>query len=70
MAWRPEVRTQEEQGMILVNVLMFVAIASGLVLLMISREELALDRSLRGRNRARWRAFGNQRAPQGWTRGA
>ncbi|WP_343519589.1 Type II secretory pathway component PulK-like protein [Sphingomonas sp.] len=42
-----------EQGMILVNVLMFVAIASGLVLLMISREELALDRSLRGREAAR-----------------
>lgn len=43
----------DEQGMILVNVLMFVAIASGLVLLMISREELALDRSLRGREAAR-----------------
>lgn len=42
-----------EQGMILVNVLMFVAIASGLVLLMINREELALDRSLRGREAAR-----------------
>ncbi len=39
--------------MILVNVLMFVAIASGLVLLMIDREELALDRSLRGREAAR-----------------
>lgn len=43
----------DEQGMILINVLMFVAIASGLVLLMISREELALDRSLRGREAAR-----------------
>lgn len=43
----------DERGMILVNVLMFVAIASGLVLLMISREELALDRSLRGREAAR-----------------
>jgi general secretion pathway protein K len=43
----------DEQGMILVNVLMFVAIASGLVLLMIAREELALDRSLRGREAAR-----------------
>lgn len=43
----------DEQGMILVNVLMFVAIASGLVLLMISREELALDRSVRGREAAR-----------------
>jgi general secretion pathway protein K len=46
-------RDRDEQGMILVNVLMFVAIASGLVLLMISREELALDRSLRGREAAR-----------------
>jgi len=46
-------RDHDEQGMILVNVLMFVAIASGLVLLMISREELALDRSLRGREAAR-----------------
>ena len=36
-----------ETGMILVNVLMFVAIASGLVLLMINREELALSRGLR-----------------------
>ncbi|MBX3593278.1 type II secretion system protein GspK [Sphingomonas sp.] len=42
-----------EQGMILVNVLMFVAIASGLVLLMINREELALDRALRTREVAR-----------------
>jgi len=39
--------------MILVNVLMFVAIASGLVLLMINREELALDRSIRAREAAR-----------------
>lgn len=46
-------RRADQQGMILVNVLMFVAIASGLVLLMISREELALDRSLRGREAAR-----------------
>ena len=43
----------DDAGMILVNVLMFVAIASGLVLLMISREELALDRSLRVREAAR-----------------
>lgn len=42
-----------EQGMILVNVLMFVAIASGLVLLMINREELALDRALRVSEAAR-----------------
>jgi general secretion pathway protein K len=42
-----------EAGMILVNVLMFVAIASGLVLLMINREEVALDRSIRSREAAR-----------------
>lgn len=46
-------RRDGEEGMILINVLMFVAIASGLVLLMIGREELALDRSLRGREAAR-----------------
>lgn len=39
--------------MILVNVLMFVAIASGMVLLMINREEIALDRALRMREAAR-----------------
>jgi general secretion pathway protein K len=39
--------------MILVNVLMFVAIAAGLVLLMINREELALERGLRTREAAR-----------------
>ncbi len=44
---------EREQGMILVNVLMFVAIASGLVLLMINREELALDRSIRSREASR-----------------
>ena len=44
---------RDDAGMILVNVLMFVAIASGLVLLMINREELALDRSLRVREAAR-----------------
>lgn len=42
--------------MILVNVLMIVAIASGLVLLMISREELGLDRALRLRDAARAQA--------------
>lgn len=42
-----------ETGMILVNVLMMVAIASGLVLLLINREELALDRGLRTREVAR-----------------
>lgn len=46
-------RRDDEQGMILINVLMFVAIASGLVLLMIGREELALDRALRSREAAR-----------------
>ncbi|WP_245646834.1 general secretion pathway protein GspK [Sphingomonas soli] len=44
---------EREEGMILVNVLMFVAIAAGLVLLMINREELALDRGLRTREAAR-----------------
>lgn len=42
----------DDSGMILVNVLMFVAIAAGLVMLMIDREELALDRSLRVREAA------------------
>lgn len=46
-------RADDDRGMILVNVLMFVAIAAGLVLLMIEREELALDRSLRVREAAR-----------------
>jgi general secretion pathway protein K len=47
-------KSQEgEAGLILVNVLMFVAIASGLVLLMISREEVALDRGLRTREASR-----------------
>ena len=44
---------QDDRGMILVNVLMFVAIAAGVVLLLIDREELALDRSLRVREAAR-----------------
>ena len=43
----------DDRGMILVNVLMFVAIAAGMVMLMIEREELALDRSLRVREAAR-----------------
>ncbi|MES2338849.1 MAG: type II secretion system protein GspK [Pseudomonadota bacterium] len=43
----------DDAGMILINVLMFVAIAAGLVMLMIDREELALDRSLRVREAAR-----------------
>lgn len=46
-------RGGDEDGLILVNVLMFVAIAAGLVVLMINREELALDRSLRAREAAR-----------------
>ncbi|WP_066482429.1 MULTISPECIES: general secretion pathway protein GspK [unclassified Sphingomonas] len=46
-------RPPGEQGMILINVLLFVAIAAGLVLLMINREELALDQGLRGREAAR-----------------
>lgn len=44
---------EDEQGMILVNVLMIVAIAAGLVLLMINREELGLDRALRLREASR-----------------
>jgi general secretion pathway protein K len=48
---------RDEEGMILVNVLMFVAIAAGLVLLMINREELALDRGLRTREAARAQAI-------------
>jgi general secretion pathway protein K len=44
---------RDDRGMILINVLMFVAIASGLVMLMIDREEMALDRSLRVREAAR-----------------
>lgn len=43
----------EEQGMILVNVLLFVAIASAMLLLLINREEIALDRALRIREGAR-----------------
>lgn len=46
-------RRPDEEGMVLVNVLMFVAIAAGLVLLMINREEIALDRGLRTREAER-----------------
>lgn len=53
----PKVRGDDQAGMILVNVLMFVAIASGLVLLMVNREELALDRGLRMREAARAQAI-------------
>lgn len=44
---------EDERGIILVNVLMFVAIAAGLVLLMITREEGALDRATRLREASR-----------------
>lgn len=53
MTRRPD---PDETGMILVNVLMMVAIAAGLVLLLINREELALDRGLRTREAARAQA--------------
>lgn len=43
----------DERGMILVNVLMFVAIASAMVLLMINREEVALGTALRMREASR-----------------
>jgi general secretion pathway protein K len=46
-----------EEGMILVNVLMFVAIASGIVMLMISHEDSALQRSTRLREVARAEAI-------------
>lgn len=43
----------DEAGMILVNVLLIVAIASAAVLLLINREQLALDRALRMREASR-----------------
>ncbi|MFD2499196.1 general secretion pathway protein GspK [Rhizorhabdus histidinilytica] len=46
-----------EEGMILVNVLLFVAIASGLLLLMISAEDNGLERGLRMREAARAQAI-------------
>ncbi len=46
-----------DEGMILVNVLLFVAIASGLALLMVNREELALNGALRMREAARAQAI-------------
>lgn len=42
----------EESGVVLINVLMYVAIASALVLLMITREEQSVDRALRVREAA------------------
>jgi len=44
---------RDEDGMILVNVLLFVAIASGILLLMISVEDGGLDRGLRMREAVR-----------------
>lgn len=41
---------QREQGMILVNVLLFVAVASGVVMLMIAGEDMALHRAIRLRD--------------------
>lgn len=47
----------DEEGMILVNVLLFVAIASGILLLMISSEDSALERASRMREAARAQAI-------------
>jgi general secretion pathway protein K len=46
-----------ERGMILVNVLLFVAVASGVVMLMISREDVALQRATMMREAARAQAI-------------
>lgn len=46
-------REGDEEGMVLVNVLLFVAIASGILLLMITSEDSALERGLRMREAAR-----------------
>lgn len=43
---------RDELGMILVNVLLFVALASSIVMMMISREDAALERSVRLREAA------------------
>ncbi|MFZ5707124.1 MAG: general secretion pathway protein GspK [Pseudomonadota bacterium] len=48
---------EREEGMILVNVLLFVAIASGILLLMISVEDSGLERGLRMREAARAQAI-------------
>lgn len=50
-------RYRDEEGMILVNVLLFVAIASGILLLMITSEDSALERGLRMREAARAQAI-------------
>jgi len=47
----------DEEGMILVNVLLFVAIATGILLLMISAEDTGLERGLRMREAARAQAI-------------
>jgi len=46
-------RSRDDEGMILVNVLLFVAIASGILLLMITQEDSGLERGLRMREAAR-----------------
>lgn len=49
----PSSTEPDEEGMILVNVLLFIAIASGILLLMISAEDSGLDRGMRMREAAR-----------------
>ena len=49
----PRPGDRDEEGMILINVLLFVAIASGILLLMISAEDSGLERGLRMREAAR-----------------
>lgn len=49
--------TDRERGMILINVLLLVAVASGVVMLMISREDVALQRAIRMRDAARAQAI-------------
>lgn len=49
----PSPADRDEDGMILVNVLLFVAIAAGILLLMISAEDDGLERGLRMREAAR-----------------
>jgi general secretion pathway protein K len=48
---------ERERGMILVNVLLFVAIASSVVMMMIAREDTALERNVRLRDAARAQAI-------------
>lgn len=49
-------QSRDDEGMILVNVLLFIAIASGILLLMISAEDIGLERGLRMREAARAQA--------------